>query len=73
VDELFQRVKSEEALDRDARKQMYGEISRIIADDQPVVFLTFPRGNNGFQANVAGIDPGMRLSWNYHKWYFAQP
>jgi peptide/nickel transport system substrate-binding protein len=73
VDELFQRVVSKEALDQGVRKQIYGEISRTIADDQPVVFLTFPRGNTGFQSNVEGIDPGMRLSWNYHKWYFAQP
>ena len=73
VDDLFQRVKSKEALDKNVRKQLYGEISRAIADDQPVIFLTFPRGNSGFQSNVAGIDPGMRLSWNYYKWYFAQP
>ena len=73
VDELFQKVKSKEALDTDVRKQTYGEISRTIADDQPVIFLTFPRGNHGFQANVEGIEPGMRLSWNYYKWYFAQP
>jgi peptide/nickel transport system substrate-binding protein len=73
VDELFQRVVSREALDTNVRKQIYGDISRTIADDQPVIFLTFPRGNHGFQANVQGIDPGMRLSWNYYKWYFAQP
>jgi len=73
VDELFQRVKSGEALDEEVRKKMYAEISRLIADDQPVDFLTFPRSNHGFQVNVEGIDPGMRLSWNYHKWYFAQP
>ena len=73
VDELFQRVRGKEALEAGARKQLYGEISRIIADDQPAIFLTFPRSNHGFQANVEGIDPGMRLSWNYHKWYFAEP
>ncbi len=73
VDELFQRVRSREALDEEVRKEIYGEISRIIAGDQPVIFLTFPRGNHGFQADVAGIDVGMRLGWNYHKWYFAEP
>jgi peptide/nickel transport system substrate-binding protein len=73
VDELFQRARSREALDTEVRKEIYGEISRLIAEDQPVVFLTFPRGNHGFQSNVAGIDVGMRLSWNYHKWYFAEP
>ena len=73
VDELFQRVRSREALAEEVRKEIYGEISRIIAEDQPVIFLTFPRGNHGFQANVAGIDVGMRLGWNNHKWYFAEP
>ncbi len=73
VDELFQRVTSREALDKEVRKELYGEISRIIADDQPVDFLSFPRGNHGFQSKVAGIDVGMRLGWNYHEWYFAAP
>ncbi len=73
VDELFQRVRSREALDEEVRKEMYAEISQLIADDQPADFLTFPRGNHGFQANVEGIDVGMRLGWNYHKWYFAKP
>ena len=73
VDELFQRVSSAEALDKKARKEMYTKISQIIADDQPVIFLSFPRGNHGFQANVEGIDVGMRMGWNFHKWYFAEP
>ena len=73
VDELFLKVRSREALDEGVRKEIYGEISRLIADDQPVDFLTYPRGNHGFQANVQGIDVGMRLSWNYHEWYFAEP
>ncbi|MFC1961899.1 MFS transporter, partial [Chloroflexota bacterium] len=73
VDELFNRVVSREALDEQVRKEIYGEISRVIAEDQPVDFLTFPRGNNGFQSNVAGIDVGMRLGWNFYEWYFAEP
>jgi len=73
VDELFVQVRSEEALDEEVRKQMYAEISRIIAEDQPANFLSFPSSNHGFQANVEGIDVGMRLGWNYHEWYFAEP
>lgn len=73
VDELFRRVKSAEALDMGIRKELYGKISRLIAEDQPVDFLTFPRSNHGFRSNVGGIEPGMRLSWNYYKWYFIQP
>jgi len=73
IDELFTEVRSREALDEAVRKRIYAEISQIIADDQPVIFLSFPRGNHGFQANVEGIDVGMRLGWNYHKWHFAAP
>jgi len=73
VDELFLEVRSKEALDKEVRKKMYAEISQIIAEDQPANFLTFPRSNHGFQANVEGIDVGMRLGWNFHEWYFAEP
>jgi len=73
VDELFAKVRSKEALDEGARKKMYAELSQLIAEDQSVNFLSFPRGNHGLQANVEGIDVGMRLGWNYHKWYFAKP
>jgi peptide/nickel transport system substrate-binding protein len=73
VDELYNRVRTAEAIDPKVRRDIYGELGHILADDQAVIFLTFPRGNSGFRSNVAGIDPGMRLSWNYHKWYFAQP
>ena len=73
VDELFQRVTSREALDKEVRKKMYVEISQLIAEDQSADFLSFPRGNHCFQVNVEGIDVGMRLGWNYHKWYFAEP
>jgi len=73
VDELFVEVRSREAIDPEVRKQMYVEISQLIAEDQSADFLSFPRSNQGFQENVAGIDPGMRLSWNYHEWYFAEP
>ena len=73
VDELFNRARSKEALDKEARKKIYAEISQLIAEDQPAAFISFPRANHSFQANVEGIDPGMRLGWNYHEWYFAEP
>ncbi len=73
VDELFDKVRTREALDKEVRKEIYAEISQLIADDQSAAFLSFPQGILGFQANVAGIDPGMRLGWNYHEWYFAEP
>ncbi|MBM2831387.1 MAG: bac 5 protein [Dehalococcoidia bacterium] len=70
MDQLFRRVKSKEALDPKARKAMYQEISAIIADEQPVDFLTFPRGIGGISKRVTGIVPGINMGWNFHTWYF---
>ena len=70
IDELFERVRSKEALDEAARKQIYAEISRILSEEQPVDFLVFRRANIGFQKNVKGIEPGISMSYNYYLWYF---
>ncbi len=71
VDELFQRVRSKEALDKSGRQQIYAEMSRVLSDEQPVDFLVFSRRNIGFQKNVMGIEPGISMGYNFYKWYFA--
>jgi len=70
VDELFRRIKSEEALDEKVRKQLYAELSRLISEEQPVNFLAFQLATPGFQKNVKGIEPGINMGYNYHLWYF---
>jgi len=70
VDELFQRVKSKEALDEKVRQELYAELSRIMSEQQPVSFLAFQMATPGFQKNVKGIEPGIRMGYNYHLWYF---
>ncbi len=70
IDELFQRVKSKEALDEGVRKELYAELSRLISEEQPVNFLAFQLANAGFQKNVKGIEPGINMGYNYHLWYF---
>jgi len=70
TDELFQRIKSKEALDEKARKELYAELSRLISEEQPVNFLAFQLANAGFQKNVKGIEPGINMGYNYHMWYF---
>ena len=70
IDGLFGRVKSEEALDEEVRKQFYAELSRLISEEQPVDFLAFQLANHGFQGNVKGIEPGINMGYNYHLWYF---
>ena len=70
VDELFNRARSKEALDKSARQQIYGEMSRVLSEEQPVDFLVFRRANVGFQKNVMGIEPGVRMGYNYYMWHF---
>jgi peptide/nickel transport system substrate-binding protein len=70
VDELFNRVRSKEALDKTAREQIYTELSRVLSEEQPVDFLVFHRANVGFQNNVMGIEPGIFMGYNYYMWYF---
>ena len=70
VDELFDRVRSEEALDKEARRQIYAEISHALSEEQPVDFLVFRQANVGFQENVRGIEPGISMGYNYYLWYF---
>ena len=70
VDELFNRVRSKEALDKTARQQLYAELSRVLSEEQPVDFLVFHRANVGFQNNVMGIEPGIFMGYNYYMWYF---
>ncbi|MCJ7515562.1 MAG: ABC transporter substrate-binding protein, partial [Dehalococcoidia bacterium] len=70
VDELFSRARSEEALDKTARQQIYVEISQVLSEEQPVDFLVFHRANIGFQKNVMGIEPGIFMGYNYYLWYF---
>ncbi|MGD0351908.1 MAG: ABC transporter substrate-binding protein [Dehalococcoidia bacterium] len=70
VDELFNRIKSKEALDKTARQQIYAEMSRVLSEEQPIDFLIFHRANVGFQKNVMGIEPGISMGYNYYMWYF---
>jgi ABC-type transport system substrate-binding protein len=70
VDELFNRVRSKEALDKTARQQIYIELSQVLSEEQPVDFLVFHRTNIGFQKNVKGVEPGVYMGYNYYLWYF---
>jgi peptide/nickel transport system substrate-binding protein len=70
IDSLFSRIKSKEALDKNARRTLYGEISRVLSEEQPVDFLVFRLSNIGFQKNVKGIEPGINTGYNSYLWYF---
>jgi peptide/nickel transport system substrate-binding protein len=72
VDELFQRIRSEEALDEEVRQDLYAELSQLISQEQPVDFLVFELANVAFQDNVRGLEPGTNMFYNYHLWYFEE-
>lgn len=70
VDDLFMRAKSKEALNEEARQQIYVDLSRVLSQEQPVNFMVFHMANRGFQKNVKGLDPGINMGYNYHLWHF---
>ena len=70
VDQLFQKIRSKEGMNKDDRSLMYGELARVISEEQPVDFITYTRANRGFQKNVKGIEPGINMGYNYCLWRF---
>ncbi len=70
VDVLFKKIRSKEGLNKDDRKMMYQELARLISEDQPVDFITYTRGNHGFQKSVKGIEPGINMGYNQYLWHF---
>ncbi|MCX5996280.1 MAG: ABC transporter substrate-binding protein [Chloroflexi bacterium] len=70
VNTLFKKIRSKDGLNKDDRKKMYAELAGLISDQQPVDFLTYGRGNRGFQKTVQGIEPGINMGYNYYLWHF---
>jgi peptide/nickel transport system substrate-binding protein len=70
VDSLFKKVRSKDGLNKDDRAKMYSQLAKLISEEQPVDFIVYTRGNRGFQKNVAGIEPGINMGYNYYMWRF---
>jgi len=70
VDDLFKKIRSKDGLDKETRRNMYGELAKLISEEQPVDFLVFTRANIGFQKNVKGIEPGINMGYNSYLWRF---
>ena len=70
VDTLFKKIRSKDGLNKEDRKKMYAALAGLISDQQPVDFLTYGRGNRGFQKTVKGIEPGINMGYNYYLWHF---
>ncbi len=69
VDELFTQGVTI-SYDMKERKPVYEEIQKIIADDQPYIFLFTQESITGVNKRIKGIDPSpLGIGWNLNKWY----
>jgi len=70
ADALFDRAGKAEALTLEGKKRVYGDIARLISDEQPVDFLVFYKDNYAFRKDVKGVEPGINMFNNSQFWYF---
>jgi len=70
ADALFDRAGKAEALTLEGKRRVYGDIARLISDEQPVDFLVFYKDNYAFRKNVKGVEPGINMFNNSQFWYF---
>ena len=68
VEALFDQGAHE--FDQSQRKAIYGEIQRILAEDQPYIFLYANKAYEGVSNRLGGIVPSpLGLDWNLEQWY----
>jgi len=68
VEALFEQGAHE--LDQAKRKPIYDEIQRILAEDQPYIFLYANKAYEGVNNRLGGIVPSpLGLDWNLEQWY----
>ncbi|HEY7065967.1 MAG TPA: ABC transporter substrate-binding protein [Chloroflexota bacterium] len=68
VEELFQEGARE--FDTEQRKRAYQEIQKILADDEPYIFLTMSKAYTGVNNRIGGIQPTpLGIRHNIEQWY----
>lgn len=56
--------------DQAVRKEKYGEVQRIIAEEAPYVFLFYQETWSGQNERIQGIEPtALGIGWNAEDWY----
>jgi peptide/nickel transport system substrate-binding protein len=69
VKELFQQGGYGDC-DEAKRKEVYGKIQRIIAEDSPYIFLFYIKGYDAVNKRIGGIVPSpLGLGYNIEEWY----
>jgi len=71
VEALFEEAGG--TYDRDVRKEKYGEIQRILAEDAPRVFLFYSKSRSAQNNRIKGIEPAvLGIGWNSEDWYIEE-
>lgn len=56
--------------DTAVRKEKYGQVQKIIADEAPYIFLYYQKAWSGQSKRVQGIDPKpLGIGWNSDEWF----
>lgn len=56
--------------DTQFRKEKYGEIQKMIAEDSPYIFLFYNKAWSGQNNRIKGIEPtALGIGWNSEDWY----
>ena len=57
----------------DFRKEKYGEVQRIIAEDAPYIFLFYQKAWSGQNNRIQGIEPkALGIGWNSEDWFIQE-
>ncbi|WP_078548098.1 peptide-binding protein [Litchfieldia alkalitelluris] len=71
ADKLMEEAK--QILDRDEYKAIYGDIYKILAEDQAYTFLYYPNVHRAMPENLEGYEFHAKSEfYNIHKWWFNQ-
>lgn len=71
VERLFEEAAA--TYDLDTRKEKYGEIQRILAEDAPRINLFYSKTWSGQNNRVQGIEPTrLGIGWNSEEWFLAE-
>jgi peptide/nickel transport system substrate-binding protein len=71
VDRLLEQGRR--TFDRGRRTAIYREFQRVLAEDQPLVFLYVPEALTAVSSRIRGIEPAPAgLAWNFIRWYVPQ-
>lgn len=71
VEQLF--TEGGATYDTAVRKEKYGEVQKIIADDAPYIFLFYRKAWSGQNNRIQGIIPKpLGIGWNSEDWYIQQ-